>query len=103
MPETQYTLQLLEDARIRHYHRTERGRVVEFVVQLEVQVEGVWRQAIRYDTAHGFAHIDRLRLRGDRTKERLFLRFRDALSRAEKDLSENWSAYRERFLRGEFP
>jgi hypothetical protein len=103
LPETEYLLQVWADARIRHYHRTEGGRVVEFIIQLEVEVEGVWRQAIRYDTAHGYSHIDRFRLRGGRTKERLFLRFEDALIRAEKDLSENWLAFRDRFLRGGFP
>jgi len=103
LPETQYVLPILADTRIRHYHRTDRGRVVGFVVQLEVEVAGVWRHAIRYDTSHGFAHIDRYRLSGGHTKERLFLRFKDALIRAEKDLSGNWPAYRERFLRGEYP
>jgi len=52
VPERQYLLPVRLDTRIRHYHRTESGRVVEFLVQLEIKVAGSWREAIRYDTAH---------------------------------------------------
>jgi len=45
--------------------------VVEFVVQLEVEARGAWRSVIRYDTAHGYAHIDRYNLRGRSKKDRL--------------------------------
>ena len=89
--------------RIRHYHRTERGRIVRFSLQLEVEIQEVWREVIRYDTAHGFAHIDRYSLAGKRRKERLRLEYGEALTRAERDLKQNWSAYRERFLQGGFP
>ena len=57
---------------------------------------------IRYDTAHGFAHIDRYSLRGRAKKERL-VEFGEALTRAEREIKQNWSVYRERFLRGEWP
>ena len=57
MPETAYTLPVAVDTRLRHYHQTQARRVVEFVVQLEVEVREVWKPVIRYDTAHGFAHI----------------------------------------------
>lgn len=89
------------DTRIRHYHRTERGRVVAFMVQLEVEVKNEWRPAIRYDTAHGFAHIDRFTRQGKLTKERLSLTHAEALTRAERDIKQNWAVYREKFLRGE--
>ena len=103
MPETSYTLPVWTDTRIRHYHRTQAGRVVEFVVQLEVEIRTVWKAVVRYDTAHGFAHIDRYNLRGRTKKEHLALSFGAALTRAERDIKQNWSLYRERFLRGEFP
>lgn len=76
---------------------------MEFMVQLEIEVQGVWKQVIRYDTAHGFAHIDRLNLRGERKKERLALSYEEALTRAERDVKQYWPSYRERFLKGEFP
>ena len=53
--------------------------------------------------AHGYAHIDRYNLRGRTKKDRLSLAFSEALSRAERDIKQNWSVYRERFLKGEWP
>ena len=103
MAETSYTLPIGADTRIRHYHRTQTGRVVEFVVQLEVEVRGAWKPVIRYDTAHGYAHIDRYNLRGRTEKEQLALSFGEVLARAERDIKQNWSVYRERFLKGEWP
>lgn len=103
MPERRYTLPVWIDARIRHYHRTERGRVVKFLIQLEVQMEGSWKGVVRYDTAHGYAHIDRFNIEGKKRKERLHLTFKEALTRAERDIKQNWLIYRERFLKGEFP
>ena len=58
---------------------------------------------IRYDTAHGYAHIDRFNLDGERRKETLHLSFSDALTRAERDIKQNWQQFREAFLRGDFP
>ena len=91
------------DTRIRHYHRTEYGKVIKFSVQLEVEIKTRWRGVIRYDTAHGYAHIDRFNLQRKRKKERLQLSFSEALTRAERDIKQNWWIYRERFLNGEFP
>jgi hypothetical protein len=103
LPERRYTLPVGIDTRIRHFHRTEKGRVVKFLIQLEVQIEGSWAGVVRYDTAHGYAHIDRFNLRGKKKKERLNLTFKEALTRAERDIKQNWLMYRERFLKGEFP
>ena len=61
-----------------------------------------WKPVIRYDTAHGYAHIDRYNLRGRSKKERLPLSFSEALTRAERDIKQNWSVYRDRFLKGEW-
>jgi hypothetical protein len=77
--------------------------VVDFVVQLEVEVRGTWKPAIRYDTAHGFAHIDRYNLKGRAKKEKLALSFGQALTRAEREIKQNWLAYRAKFLKGEWP
>ena len=103
MAETSYLLPLFADARIRHFHRTVRQRVVAFSLQLEVRVRSEWHPVIRYDTAHGRAHIDRYTLSGKSRKEWLRLDFREALTRAERDLRVNWVRYHERFLRGEWP
>ncbi|MBI3660267.1 hypothetical protein HY230_07330 [Candidatus Acetothermia bacterium] len=96
---TAYTIPFPPDVIIRIEHVIERGRVVEFVVQLEVKGKPVKR----YDTAHGFAHIDRYNLKGKQKKERLYLGYNTALTFAELDIKQNWLIYRERFLRGEWP
>ena len=90
-----------ENARKRHYHESNQGEVLAFTVQLEVFVDGVWRPAIRYDSAHGFAHCDRYFLDGRSTKTELQIDFDQALTFADEDIKENWRNYRDRFLRGE--
>lgn len=103
MSRIEYLLAVWTDTRIRHAHRTARGRIIEFSLQLEIDIEGAWRPVIRYDTAHRSAHIDRFSLRGKPRKEWLGDGLAEALTRAERDLKQNWQVYRERFLRGEYP
>lgn len=103
MPEKRWVLPVWTDTRIRHYHKTDKGKVVEFSVQLEVLVGEHWREVIRYDTAHGFVHIDRFNLQGQQKKELISLTYEEALTKAEREIKKNWSLYRERFLRGGFP
>jgi len=103
LPERDYLLPYSEDARKRHYHRTERGQVVAFAVQLEVRVQDAWKPAIRYDCAHDFSHRDRYNLAGIQRKEALALPFDEALTFADEDLNASWQRYRARFLAGEFP
>ena len=40
MPGKEYIIPYSEDVRKRHYHKTVEGKVVKFMVQLEVLVEG---------------------------------------------------------------
>ena len=47
MTEKEYLILLDTDVRKRHYHFTEAGKVVKFVVQLEVKSEGLWKQVLR--------------------------------------------------------
>jgi hypothetical protein len=102
--EKTYLIRLGEGARKRHYHKTERGQVIAFMVQLEVEVEkDVWKPVLRYDCAHAFAHRDRYNLQGEQDKEALSLRYADTLTLADKDINNNWPVYQERFLRGRYP
>ena len=71
------------------------------MVQLEVKVEGNWKEVVRYDCAHGFAHRDSYNLLGKHTKEELYLKFEDALSLADDDIDDNWEIYKDRFLEGD--
>jgi len=103
MAEKEYIIPYRENVRKRHAHTTTKGRVSRFMVQLEVKVKGVWKEVIRYDCAHGYAHRDTYNLLGKQEKENLHLRFEDALNLADDDIDDNWETYIDRFLRGEFP
>lgn len=103
MPEKDYLIFLDFDVRKRHYHATEAGRIRRFVVQLEIKVEDKWKEVLRYDCAHDFAHKDCYDLRGRCIKIAMFLNYEDALTFADDDINNNWELYRERFLKGYFP
>jgi len=91
------------DVRKKHYHFTEAGKVVKFMVQLEVKIEESWKPVIRYDCSHDYAHKDCYNMEGKSKKINLYLDYKDALNLADDDINENWEIYRERFLRGDFP
>ena len=97
---SEYVIPLGENARKRHYHETDKGEVVDFAVQLEVFVNDQWKVVIRYDSAHGFAHIDRYYLDGKKVKKELQLKLGEALTLADEDIKENWKIYQKAFLEG---
>ena len=103
MGEKAYTRALGGDARKRHFHKTDRGKVTNFAVQLEVKVDGAWQPVIRYDCAHDFSHIDRYNMRGEQEKEALQLSYAESLTLADDDIDLNWETYKTRFLEGQFP
>ena len=98
-----YTRAFGKNARKRHFHKTEKGRVIDFVVQLEISIGGIWKPIIRYDCTHDFAHADRYNISGETVKEELHLSYVESLTLADEDINSNWEYYRERFLRGEYP
>jgi len=96
----EYVIPLGENARKRHYHETDKGEVVGFAVQLEVFVNDQWKVVIRYDSAHGFAHIDRYYLNGRKDKKEVHLKLSEALTLGDEDIKENWKIYQKTFLEG---
>ena len=101
MAEKEYIIPYSEVARKRHYHETVKGRITRFMVQLEIKHKGNWKQALRYDCAHGYAHRDCYNLIGEHTKDELYLNFEDALTLADEDIDDNWDSYKSRFLGGD--
>ncbi|MFV1976832.1 MAG: hypothetical protein ACC651_13865 [Candidatus Scalindua sp.] len=89
MGEKTYTRDLGEGARKRHYHRTEKGKVVYFAVQLELEIRDKCEPVIRYDCSHKFAHIDRYNISGDKVKEDIYLTYEDGLTLADEDININ--------------
>ena len=101
MGEKQYLIMLDIDARKRHYHNSEAGKITKFVVQLEVKIGGTWKEVVRYDCAHDYAHKDLYNNEGKRSKINLYMNYEDALSFADDDINENWEIYKQRFLKGD--
>jgi len=97
---TEYVVPFGENARKRHYHETVKGKLSAFAVQLEVFVNGRWQVVIRYDSAHGFAHIDRYYLDGRKIKKELRLKLPEDLTLADEDIKENWKIYQQTFVEG---
>lgn len=89
-----------DDNALRVEFALEHGQVLKFVVQLECRFggSGGLTPVVRYDTAHGFAHCDRLHPYGKALKSSIPTRdYSDALTFAIDDLVSNWAAYRRRY------
>jgi hypothetical protein len=95
-----YVIIFDDGIRKRHYHEAEKGKVIHFVVQLEVKVENQWKVVIRYDCAHGFSHVDQYDRKGNQSKMPLGLSFENALSYGDWDVNEHWVQYTQEFLKG---
>jgi hypothetical protein len=57
--------------RLRIKFLTDKGKVLDVVVQYESKVNDKWHPVVRYDCSHGFFHRDILTLTGDK-KSKLF-------------------------------
>lgn len=82
---------------------TEKGDVTSFTVQYETLIGNRWIPVVRYDTAHGQAHIDFLDLQGRKIGKRelgFFFPFNEALQWCLEDIDANWKLYKERFDAG---
>jgi hypothetical protein len=89
-------------ARVRMRIVAVRGQVLQFVVQLEILVQDTWREVVRYDNAHGYAHRDQIDARGNAMKTRLpAVDAPAALGVAVDDIENRWEWYRDRFLESE--
>jgi hypothetical protein len=72
-----------EENALRVRFNLDQGQVIEFVVQFECLFESGWKAVIRYDTAHGFAHRDRLHPYDEAMKTRLEVQdYNEALTNA---------------------
>ena len=89
------------DKRLRFRIRTRKGKVIEFVVQLELYVDGSWKPVVRYDNAHDFAHRDVLDPKGNLVEKKTLKlgTLDEVLEFAEQDLSDRFEWYTQRFLR----
>lgn len=101
MKVTRYCYLLTMHDRKRHERTTVQGQVTRFVVQYETFVEGEWRPVVRYDTAHGFPHVDKIYADGTREKIPLLtMDMGEALTVADEDIEENWERYKAEYSKG---
>jgi hypothetical protein len=101
MTKTEYEHILTDKDRIRAHFTVDKGEVVDFLVQYEALINEKWYAVVRFDTAHGFPHIDILHFDGRKEKFSLsHLTPNDALTMAQLDVGQNWERYRENYLKG---
>ena len=93
-------LDKFENERMRLKIRTEKGTVVDMVVQYESKVGEQWKAVVRYDCAHGFFHRDVIFPNGDKEKKAIAITdLETALSYAEQDIKDRWEFYKERYIK----
>ena len=88
---------------IRYRFTTQGADVTVFTVQYETTIDGERVPVVRYDTAHGFAHRDRMNRQGEEIRKETVgegLSLKEALNLGEQDIKANWPRYREEFFRG---
>lgn len=89
------------DKRLRFRIRTQKGKIIEFSVQLELLIENKWKPVVRYDNAHDFPHRDVLDMRGNILEKKLLnlATLREIVEYAEQDLVDRVDWYVDKFLR----
>jgi len=89
---TDYVLFLTYDTLYRVWFEVEKGKVLQFVVQLEILDGDKWIPVVRYDTAHGFAHRDRYKADGTVSHHEMLpvSEYQEALTFAIRDVRLNW-------------
>ena len=102
MPRKVYSHLIDSSTRLLVYFTTERGVAIRFVVKLEYDDDGEWREVIRYDCFHGFVHKDVL-ARSGRKKRVVKYRYLDpgtGLNAAIADCTDNFQSYVEGWRNG---
>jgi hypothetical protein len=89
-----------QDDRLRIKIETEKGNVIDMVVQYEAKFEEEWHPIVRYDCSHGFLHRDVMFPGGKKEKHPLDIPdLNSALLYAEQDIKDRWAWYRDRYKR----
>ena len=89
-----------ETEKLRLKIQTERGTVIDVVIQYESFIQNKWMPIVRYDCSHGFFHRDVLHPNGEKEKHVIVIdSLEAALNYAEQDIKDRWEFYKERFVR----
>ncbi len=88
----------LEKLRIKIH--TDKGKILDIVVQYESFLNNKWTPVVCYDCSHGFFHRDVLYPGNEKEKQSISITtLEDALKYAEQDLKDRWEFYKERHLK----
>lgn len=103
MPQTEYDLDYSTAGDVlRVRFRTERGRVVDFVVQYEATIAEQVYPVVRFDGSHGRGHRDTLDARGETIRKDWLpehFTLGEAFQAALETIEKEWPRYREAFVR----
>src|ERR1035437_677680 len=100
MKEISYQKFLDEDEyeRLRIKIHSEKGKLIDIVIQYESLINNKWKPIVRYDCSHGFFHRDVMKPNGEKEKQLISITtLKDALNYAEQDIKDRWEFYKERF------
>ena len=93
-------LDIDENEKLRIRIRTQKGKVIDIVVQYESLINELWTPIVRYDCAHGFFHRDLLYPKNEKEKQSISITsLENALNYAEQDIKDRWEFYKERYLK----
>ena len=100
MPRKDYIIELNSKTRILIFFITDAGKIIKFVVKLEVLLNNKWIEIERYDTYHGCVHKDIMKANHekDRTIRYELMDYKAGLNMAIKDFKENFDLYLGRFF-----
>ena len=78
----------------------DKGKIYNYVVQLEHLVSCDWREVVRFNCSHGFVHKDIYNIEGKQIRKidlGHFADLKDAVDMAERDISQNHEKYVRKF------
>ena len=101
MPSKGFVKPIGEDLRLHLNWKWDKGEILSFCISLEAMIEDEFREVCRYDTSHGFFHLDQFYKSGGKEKRIIEIAsLKAAFEFAEQDLIKNWRKYVERYKNG---
>ena len=87
-----------EFERLRIKIHSEKGELIDIVIQYESFINNKWNPIVRYDCSHGFFHRDIMKPNGEKEKQAIIIsNLKDAMNYAEQDIKDRWEFYKERY------
>ena len=97
-----YFHHLTDEDRVRISFSEKRGLIVHFIIQYIAFMQGEWREIMRYDTCHGYAHKHTFYLKGEAYIIDLTEpgdRLNEMFTEYSNDIKQNFRRIKENFLR----